>query len=92
MQWFPLIYTNKLHDLDRGILQVGAALDCKFFASETPTAAVPRTRFCVVVPRIKMGQTVPSGLVKANIIDTRRQRRSVSIAIGATTLMASQVI
>jgi hypothetical protein len=66
-------------------MQVCAALVCKFFASGTPTVAVPTTTFCVVVPRIKMGQTVPSGLVKANIIDTRQQGRSVSIAIGAAT-------
>jgi hypothetical protein len=73
-------------------MQVCAALVCKFFASGTPTAAVPKPTFCVVVPRIKAGQTVPSGLVKANIFDTKRKGRSVSIAIGALTMAAGQVI
>ena len=64
---------------------------CKFFASGTPTAAVPKTACSVVGPRITMGQTVPFGLVKANIVD-KKCKASVSIAIGAATLVAGLVI
>ncbi len=53
---------------------------------------MPTATFCAVVPKIKVGQIVPFGFVKAIIIDTKLEGRSVSIAIGAATMAAGQLI